>query len=81
MAKQQEFKIINHFPETEEGKAELARRVSIIQAQAILTKINKLPIPTDQKLQLLDDIIDHEREAYNIPKPKAKPKRSREMER
>ena len=77
MAKQQEIHIINHFPETEEGMAELRRRVAIIQAQAILTKINKLAIPTDQKLQLVDAIMDHEREVNNIPKPK----RSRGLER
>ena len=77
MAKQQEFKIITHFPETEEGMTELRKRVAIIQAQAILTKINKLAIPTDQKLQLVDAIMDHEREVNNIPKPK----RSRGLER
>lgn len=57
MTKRQEFEIIIHFPDTEEEMTELRRRVAIIQAQAVLTKISKLPIPTDQKLQLVDAII------------------------
>ena len=75
MAKQQNFEIITHLPETKEEMAELRKRIAIIQAQAIIRKINKLPIPTEQKLQLVDAIMDHERELNHIPKPKC-PKRT-----
>ena len=75
MAKQQEINIIKHFPETEEGMLELRKRVSIVHAQVILNRINKLPIPTDQKIKLLDAIIEDQKAELK------KPPKAREMER
>ena len=75
MAKQQEIEIVRHFPETEEGMQELRKRVAIVHAQAILNGIRKLPIPTDQKVKLLDAVIEDQKAALK------KPKKSRELER
>ena len=51
------FQIICHYPETEAGKKELARRAAIIHADSILIAIKKLSCPKDQKLKLLDAVI------------------------
>lgn len=49
--------VIVHFPTTEEGKDELARRVSDVHAAAVIQRIKELNCPTQQKLELLDAVI------------------------
>ena len=49
--------VIMHFPSTEDGKEELARRVSDVHAAAVIQRIKELNCPTQQKLDLLDAII------------------------
>lgn len=49
--------VILHFPTTEEGKEELAHRVSEIHAAAVIQRIKELNCPTQQKLDLLDAVI------------------------
>lgn len=51
-------KIIIHHPETEDGKLELAKRVSEVHADAVNARIKDLRCPTVQKLQLLDAVIN-----------------------
>lgn len=50
--------VIVHYPTTEEGKAELARRVATVHAESVIDKINRLKCPNKQKLELLDAVID-----------------------
>ncbi len=50
--------VIVHYPTTEEGKAELARRVAAVHAESVIAKINRLSCPTKQKLELVDAVID-----------------------
>lgn len=47
-----------YYPKTEEGQEELARRVSEIHAAAVIQRLKSLPCPTQQKLNLLDAVID-----------------------
>jgi len=61
--------VIVHYPKTEEGKDELARRVATVHAESVIAKLNRLNCPTKQKLELVDAIIDTAK------------RRKREMER
>lgn len=47
-----------HFPQTEEGKQELARRVAEAHADFVLDTLHGLDCPTRQKLELLQAVID-----------------------
>lgn len=49
--------IIVHYPKTEAGMAELARRVAEVHADAVNYKLKQLNCPTKQKLDLLDAVI------------------------
>ncbi len=61
--------MIVHYPKTEEGKDELARRVATVHAESVIAKLNRLNCPTKQKLELIDAVIDTAK------------RRKREMER
>ena len=50
--------VILHFPKTEAGQHELAMRVAEIHANAVVQRIKDLNCSRQQKLQLLDAIID-----------------------
>lgn len=50
--------LIVYHPKTEEGKEELARRVSDIHAGAVTRRLKSLNCPTKQKLDLLDAVIE-----------------------
>ncbi len=58
MGKKSTINLILHFPQTEAARQELARRAAQIHADSILERINALDCPQDQKLQLLDAIIE-----------------------
>ena len=50
--------MIVHYPKTEAGKEELARRDATVHAESVIAKINRLNCPTKQKLELVDAVID-----------------------
>ena len=50
--------VIVHYPKTEAGKEELARRVSDVHATAVNQRLKSLNCPTSQKLALLDAVIE-----------------------
>ena len=56
------IQIIVHYPQTETGRQELARRVASVHADAVNRKLQKLTCPTHQKRQLLDAVIQSARE-------------------
>ena len=49
--------VIVHYPKTEEGKRELAERVAGVHADMVNQHIKKLNCPSEQKVQLLDAVI------------------------
>ena len=49
--------LIVYYPKTEEGKEELARRVSDVHAASVNQRLKSLKCPTSQKLALLDAVI------------------------
>lgn len=57
MRKRGQVNIVMHFPTSEKGKAELARRVSDVHASAVNQQLKLLNCPTQQKLDLLNTII------------------------
>ena len=57
--------VIMHFPSTEDGKKELARRVSDVHAAAVIQRIKELNCPTQQKLDLLDAVIKTVKERWS----------------
>ena len=58
MRKSVPIHVIVHYPTTEEGWRELARRVASVQADFVTDTICKLNCPTSQKLALLNAVID-----------------------
>ena len=50
--------VIVHYPKTEEGKRELAERVAGVHADMVNQHIKKLNCPSEQKVQLLDAVIE-----------------------
>lgn len=54
--------LIVYYPRTDEGKEELARRVSDIHAAAVNQRLKSLNCPTSQKQELLDAVIDSVKE-------------------
>ncbi len=50
--------VIIHYPKTIEGQRELAERVAGVHADMVRQYIKKLNCPSEQKVQLLDAIID-----------------------
>jgi len=49
--------LIVYYPKTEEGKEELARRVSDVHAASVNQRLKSLKCPTSQKLELLEAVI------------------------
>lgn len=50
--------IIVHYPDSEEAKQELARRVAVVHAQSVVQTVKSLSCPLEQKLALLDAVIE-----------------------
>ena len=50
--------IVVHYPKTEAGIAELARRVAEVHADAVNYKLKQLNCPTSQKIELLEAVIE-----------------------
>lgn len=50
--------VIVYLPKTEEGKKQLAQCVSDVHASAVNQKLTSLNCPTQQKLELLNAIIE-----------------------
>lgn len=50
--------LIVYSPKTEAGKEELARRVSDVHAGGVTQRLKSLTCPTQQKLDLLDAIME-----------------------
>ena len=50
--------VIVHYPKTIEGQRELAERVAGVHADMVNQHIKKLNCPSDQKVQLLDEVIN-----------------------
>jgi len=63
--------LIIHYPRTIEGQRELAERVAGVHADMVRQYIKKLNCPSEQKVQLLDAIIDFssiEKTGNKLPK-------------
>ena len=58
MRKSAPIEVVVHYPKTEEGQIELAKRVSDVHAAAVSQRIKSLNCPTSQKLELLDAVIE-----------------------
>lgn len=52
------IKVIVHYPTTPEAKSMLANQVASVHADFILSKVKSLTCPSDQKLALIDSIIE-----------------------
>lgn len=58
MRKMAPVNVVLHLPKTEAGQQEMAMRVAEIHANAVVQRIKDLNCSRQQKLQLLDAIID-----------------------
>lgn len=52
------IQVIVHPPATQEGRRELARRVTQAHADFVISTIDRLDCPMKQKLELLQSVID-----------------------
>lgn len=50
--------VIVHYPTTDEGKQELAKRVSSVHADMVNQYIQRLSCPSSQKIQLMNAVIE-----------------------
>lgn len=46
-------------PTTPEGKAKLSKELAKFHAEQALKIVQKLPCPTEQKLELIDAVVEH----------------------
>jgi hypothetical protein len=51
------FNIIIYKPQTENGKAELERRMAQLHAESVLKRVHSLKCPAEQKRQIIENII------------------------
>ena len=58
------IKIIVHYPQTQQGKQELAQRLADVHADAVVSAINKLDCPLKQKLDPLNAVNEPTRGTY-----------------
>lgn len=63
MQKNTAIQVIVHYPETEEGRQELAQRVADVHADYVLAAICGLTCPDRQKRELLQGVIDTVRDS------------------
>ena len=52
------MKIIVHHPKSQEDISILQKKVAAVHAEAVLRYIDKLPCPKEQKLKLLNAVIE-----------------------
>ena len=58
MKSSRQIRVVVHYPASEEGREELAKRVADVHAAAVNQRLKKLNCPSSQKLQLIDAVID-----------------------
>ena len=56
------MKVIMHYPETEQGKKDLARLVAEVHAQMVIDRLRSSPYPLEQKRKMVDVLREMERE-------------------
>lgn len=56
--KNSQINVLVHYPKTEEGRRELAERVADVHASMVDQHIKKLNCPSEQKMRLLDAVIE-----------------------
>lgn len=62
--------VIVHYPSTEEGKTELAKRVSKVHADAIGIYLSNLNCPLEQKDKIIEMLIDSAHKKLNAQSDK-----------
>lgn len=56
MRKPAPINLVVHFPQDEQGRAELAARVALVHADVIRSKLSEADCPAKQKLELIDAV-------------------------
>lgn len=51
--------VIMYYPDSEEAKRELSRRVAVVHAQSVVQKVKSLSCPLEQKIALLEAVKQH----------------------
>lgn len=69
MSKHSPMNIIMHYPTSDAGRQELAKRVAQIHADAVTMRIKHLNCPHAQKMQLLDALIADARDRSKVRTP------------
>ena len=55
----QSMEVFLIMPTTPEGKAKLSKELAKFHAEQALKMVQKLPCPTEQKLELIDAVVEH----------------------
>ena len=53
------FSVIIHYPEGEEARKELAKKVADVHAQTVVEMVKAMSVPVEQKVRLIDAIKDY----------------------
>lgn len=57
--------VVFHFPETEEGKQALAKKIADVHADVVYDLIKKQNCPSEQKTKLLNAVIKAAKESVD----------------
>ena len=66
MRKRGQLNVVVHMPTSESGKRELAQRVSDVHANIVNNRLKSLNCPEQQKLALLNAIIETKKEKEKV---------------
>ena len=67
MRKSTPVKIIMHYPNCDEGRQELARRVSDVHSGFAIRRIDKMNCPIQEKLRMLEAVVSEQKRERVIP--------------
>lgn len=68
MRKSAPINLIVYYPTTEEGKKEFAERMGKVEAMAVMWRLQSLDCPSEQKLELIDKLIEITKKKNNEKK-------------
>ena len=68
MRKSAPVKIKMYYPQTDEGRQELARRVSDVHSDYVVAQIDKMNVPIKEKLRMLEAVAAVRKQERTVPR-------------
>ena len=70
MRKSAPVKIKVYYPQTDEGRQELARRVSDVHSDYVVAQIDKMNVPIKEKLRMLEAVVATQKQKRTVSREK-----------